>query len=228
MVDEMPVNSMPLFTDEELVDLQVVGRRLQRPAGHTFFAEGEEGDFALLITKGYVKVTCGKPPCIIDIRGPGTIVGEMAVILQQPRMATVTAFNDVQALYLPGAVWLQFLYGHPRAMHALWAMTADRASRSARKKVESELAIEQQLARNIVELIDLGIGEPAEDGSVVLRIHQQDLASLIGAKKLDSVKKVIARLREDDVEIIATGRQFIKILKPAALREIADGNLTTS
>lgn len=168
----------------------------------------------------------GRPPRIIDIRGPGDIVGEMAVIRRKPRMASIIAFDEVEALYLPGATWLRFLYDHPRAMHALLVMTDDMADRATMKNVESELAIEQQLAKRLIELTDCGLGEPAGDGTIVLRLSQQDLAALIGAKKLDSVKKIIARFKA--AGIVGTGRQAITIVQPATLRDVADGNLTVS
>ena len=49
---------------------------------------------------------------------------------------------------------------------------------------------------------------------------------MIGAKKLDSVKKVIRLLKAAGT--IATGRQQITILDLAALRDIADGDLAVS
>src|SRR5690349_9752260 len=110
MVVLPPEGAMPLLTDEELNELEVSGHEIRRSAGQPFFLEGEPGDFALLIRKGHVKVMRGSPPRIIDIRGPGAIIGEMAVIRTQPRMASVVAFGDVVALYLPGAAWLRFLY----------------------------------------------------------------------------------------------------------------------
>lgn len=226
MGDQLYEQPLPLLTDKELAELEGIGHTIHRSAGHPFFLEGEQGDFALLIRKGHVKAMRGRPPRIIDVRGPGEIVGEMAVIRRKPRMASIIAFDDVEALYLPGARWLRFLYDHPRAMHALLAMTDDMADRATRKNVDSELAIEQQLAKRVIELTDFGLGEPAGDGTVVLRLSQQDLAALIGAKKLDSVKKVIGRLKASG--IVGTGRQVITILDLAALREIADGNLTVS
>ncbi len=226
MDDQLYEQHLPLLTDEELAELEEIGHTIHRSAGHPFFLEGEQGDFALLIKKGHVKAMRGRPPRIIDIRGPGEIVGEMAVIRRKPRMASIIAFDDVEALYLPGARWLRFLYDHPRAMHALLAMTDDMADRATMKNVESELAIEQQLAKRVIELTDCGLGEPADDGAVVLRLSQHDLATLIGTKKLDSVKKVIRLLKA--AGIVDTGRQVITILKLAALREVADGNLTVS
>jgi CRP-like cAMP-binding protein len=180
----------------------------------------------LLITKGHVKVMRGAPPRIIDVRGPGSIIGEMAVIRNKPRIASVVAFDDVEALYLPGTRWLDFLYHHPRAMHALLATTADMADRATRKTVESELAVERQLAKRVIELIDSGLAEAADNGNPILRLSQHDLAALIGARKLDSVKKSIRLLKAGGV--IDTGRQFITILRPVILRDIADGTTTFS
>jgi CRP-like cAMP-binding protein len=226
MEDQLPEQRMPLIEGDELVELERIGHTIHRSAGHPFFLEGEQGDFALLIKKGHVKAVRGRPPRIIDVRGPDQIVGEMAVIRKKPRMASIIAFDEVEALYLPGAKWLQFLYAHPRAMHALLAMTDDMTDRATMKNVESELAIGQQLAKRVIELADSGLGEPADGGATVLRLSQHDVAALIGTRKLDSVKKIIRLLKAAGV--VDTGRQVIKILQPGALREVANGNLTVS
>lgn len=215
-----------LLTDEQLAELEEIGHTIHRSAGHPFFLEGEPGDFALLIKKGHVKALRGQPPRIIDIRGPGDIVGEMAVIRRVPRMASMVAFDDVEALYLPGARWLRFLEANFDVMLALLIMTADMADRATMKNVESELAIEQQLAKRLSELCDRGLAEPGPNGALVLRLSQQDLAALIGARKLDSVKKVMGRLRA--AGIINTGRQVVTIEQPTALLEVASGDRTVS
>jgi CRP-like cAMP-binding protein len=226
MEDHVWRTSPPLHTEEELCELEGIGPTIHRFAGHPFFLEGEPGDFALLIKKGYAKVMRGAPSRIVDVRGPGAIVGEMAVLRGKRRTASLVAFSDVEALYLPRVRWLRFLYGHPRTMHALLVMTDDMADRAVRKTVESELAVERQLAKRIIELVDMGLGEHNSDGSVVLRVSQHDLASLIGAKKLDSVKKVIKQIKVSG--IVDTGRQLIRIVQPDRLRQIADGGYTVS
>jgi len=217
---------MPLLTEEESAELRKVARAIRRSAGQPFFLEGEPGNFALLITEGHVKVMRGQPARIIDIRGPGQIVGEMVVVRPKPRMASVIAVNDVEALYLPGSLWLDFLYTHPRAMHALLVATEDMADRATLRAVESELAVEQQLAKRVIELVDEGVAEAGPDGSYALRFSQHDLAALIGARKLDSVKKIIARLKSAGV--VVTARQSITVVRPELMRDIADGNLTLS
>jgi CRP/FNR family transcriptional regulator, cyclic AMP receptor protein len=226
MEDSLYEQSQPLLTDEELVGLEEIGHVIRRSAGNAFMLEGEYGDFALLIKKGHVKVMAGKPPRIVAIRGPGDMIGEMAAIRRKPRSASVFAMNEVEALYLPAARWLQFLYNHPRAMHAQWAAEAERTEQATKKIVESELAVGQQLAKALIELTDAGIGEHTSGGAVELQLTQHDLAAMIGAKKLDSVKKVIRLLKADGT--IATGRQQITILDLAALRDIANGDLAVS
>jgi len=224
--DSLYEQGRPLLTDEELADLEEVGHTIRRSAGNAFMLEGEYGDFALLIKKGHVKVVTGRPPRIVAIRGPGEMVGEMAAIRRKPRSASVFALDDVEALYLPAAGWLRFLYDHPRAMHAQWAAEAERTEQATRKIVESELAVGQQLAKALIELTDSGIGEHTSESTVVLRLSQQDLAAMIGAKKLDSVKKVIRLLKAAGT--IATGRQQLTILDLAVLRDIANGDLAVS
>jgi hypothetical protein len=108
-------------------------------------------------------------------------------------------------------------------MHAQWAAEADRTAQATGKIIESELAVGQQLAKEIVELVDKGLAK-TDGGAVTLELSQYDLASLIGTKKLDSVKKVIRQLKAEGT--VSTSRQAIMILDLAALRGIAIGDLT--
>jgi CRP/FNR family transcriptional regulator, cyclic AMP receptor protein len=221
----------PLITEAELETLvKMIEERTGRPPrpitrgpGHTFFLEGEPGDFALLLQKGHVKVLSGRPARIIAVRDPGEIVGEMAVSRGKPRSASIVAWDEVVALPLPAETWVDFLYDHPRAMHAQWAAEADRTAQATSKIVESELAVGQQLAKEIVRLMDKGLAK-TDGGAVTLELSQYDLASLIGTKKLDSVKKVIRQLKAEG--IVSTSRQAIMLLDLAALRSIATGDLT--
>lgn len=225
MEDPLFQQGTPLLKSEELAALEPLGHTIRRPAGDTLFAEGEDTDFALLIRKGHVKIMAGQPPRTVAIRHTGEIVGEMSAILEKPRTASVIAFDEVEALFIPGKTWLKFLFDYPRAMRAQLVAAEERLDQATRKIIESDLAIEQRLARVLTALIDDGLGTPTDDGAL-LRLGQQDLAALIGASKLDSVKKVIRMFRASG--IVATGRQAITIRDRAALREIANGTTTAS
>ena len=67
-------------------------------AGEILFSEGDAGDTAFLVAQGAVQVTReinGKETVLGEI-GPGQILGEMALINNQPRMATAKAKEDTE------------------------------------------------------------------------------------------------------------------------------------
>jgi CRP-like cAMP-binding protein len=215
----------PPLTEEQLSLLEARGHAIHRSAGQPFFLEGELTDFALLLRKGHVKVMAGKPPRTIAIRRTGEFVGEMAAVLHMPRSASVIAFDDVQALYLPAAKWKSFLHENPDFMYALLVASQLRLVQATQKIVESDLAVEQRLARALVELVSDGVADQTEEGAV-LRLGQLDLAAMIGASKLDSVKKIVRTFKEKG--IVTTGRQVMIVRDLAVLRDIANGDATAS
>jgi CRP-like cAMP-binding protein len=66
--------------------------------GQTIFTEGEPGTEAFLIRSGYVTISKMDGPKRVELatRGPGEIMGEMALIDEKPRSATLTAKTKVE------------------------------------------------------------------------------------------------------------------------------------
>lgn len=66
--------------------------------GQTLFAEGESGAEAYLVRSGYVSILKqdGDRKIELATRGPGEIIGEMALIDDKPRSATVMAKTKVE------------------------------------------------------------------------------------------------------------------------------------
>jgi len=66
--------------------------------GQTIFAEGDPGTEAYLVRSGYVAIwkQDGDRNIELATRGPGEIMGEMALIDDKPRSATVTAKTKVE------------------------------------------------------------------------------------------------------------------------------------
>lgn len=224
-VDELAdLQGTPLITDEEMIHLEQVGQTLRREEGHTFFLEGEETDYALLIKKGHVKVVMGLRPHIITIRGPGSMVGEMAALWPQPRTASAITIDAVEVLHLSAAAWRRFLFNNRRAMYAQLVFACSQSYENAKQIVNTDLAAEQRLAKTLLELTDQGVGKATNRG-ITIPLSQQDLAALSGAS-IDSIKKVVRTFKEQ--KMIATGRQAIYLLNSEALAEIADGNRTAA
>jgi len=64
-------------------------------AGETVMKEGEPGDEAYLVERGALEVRRGEQVTLARL-GPGDWVGEMSLLLDEPRSATVIAATDAQ------------------------------------------------------------------------------------------------------------------------------------
>lgn len=65
--------------------------------GAVIIREGDPGREAYLVREGFVEIskTDGAKPVLLATRGPGAIIGEMALIDDSPRSAAVTARGRV-------------------------------------------------------------------------------------------------------------------------------------
>jgi CRP-like cAMP-binding protein len=57
------------------------------PSGVEVFRTGDPGDVMYVVMAGYANILVGKT--IVEIAAPGSVVGEMALVDQKPRSATV-------------------------------------------------------------------------------------------------------------------------------------------
>lgn len=213
-----------LLNEEELATLEGIGSTLRRGDGHVFMREGEVSDFLLLIKKGHVKVTTGQPPRIVAFRGPGETVGELGVIDDEPRSATVIAWGDVEVLHVPATELRKFLDQHRRAEQALHTAVRKRLAQATRKISDSDLAMERRIAKALTELVQNGICEVV-DGIPTIRLSQKDLASISGAS-VEAIKKIVRVFKASG--FIDTRRFQLRITDVDALRRIADGKPTSS
>ncbi|MFH0906657.1 MAG: cyclic nucleotide-binding domain-containing protein [bacterium] len=76
------------------------------------FHEGEPGNETMyLIKKGTVEIS--KDGILIARIGPGEPVGEMSLLLEESRTATVRAIGDVEALEITGKNFAEILSKEP-------------------------------------------------------------------------------------------------------------------
>jgi MFS family permease len=81
--------------------------------GDVIIREGEPGNRFYVIDRGQVAVTAGGTP--VGRRGAGEYVGEIALLRDVPRTATVTAVTEVTLYALERDVFLTAVTGHPRS-----------------------------------------------------------------------------------------------------------------
>jgi len=72
-------------------------------AGEFVFRQGDRGDEAYLIDRGDVEIILERKTgtVVLAIAGRGEIIGEMALIDRQPRMASARAKTDVMLVVIP-------------------------------------------------------------------------------------------------------------------------------
>ncbi len=98
-------------------------------AGDVILRQGDNGDCAYIIESGRVDISIERPggkSHSVGTRGPGTMIGEMALVDNAPRTATITALEDCtlrSAEASPSSLTLR----QPTRMDA-WAIT-NRATR---------------------------------------------------------------------------------------------------
>jgi CRP/FNR family transcriptional regulator, cyclic AMP receptor protein len=93
-------------------------------AGSVLISQGDTGAGLYIITSGKVRITQANNPDRaeeeIGTSGAGDVLGEMALLDDLPRSATVTAVDDVTALLLPVWEFRAAVRSHPDiALHML-------------------------------------------------------------------------------------------------------------
>src|SRR6185437_15867881 len=77
----------------------------------TLFSAGDPGDGCYRVNEGLLKVSITSPngaERILAILGPGSIVGDMAMIDERPRSASVTGLRDCKLAFISRAAFEAF------------------------------------------------------------------------------------------------------------------------
>ena len=126
---------VPLFSELAPEDLQRIGATATErlyPVEEPIVREGELGDELVVIVEGSVRVVRGSGPDERTIRTyeAGDHFGELAVLREQPRAATVIAATAVRGLVIDGEGLRAILRERPEASMAMLATLAERISRA--------------------------------------------------------------------------------------------------
>ena len=119
----------PLFeglSDQELQHLVDNAKHITVKAGEILMKQGEPGDSAYVVIDGGFEIQKQSGPSVIkiDVRKPGEIIGEMALLSNAPRSATVIAVCDSETLCISQDAFENLLLTSPSATIAVlhWVM----------------------------------------------------------------------------------------------------------
>jgi predicted MFS family arabinose efflux permease len=123
------LRSQPLFEPLPPPTLEYLAGRLVRRrvgAGETILTQGEQGDAFFVIADGTVDVT--PTDGVARQLGPGESFGEIALLREIPRTATVVATTDVELLELAGEEFVAAVSGNADALRAADAVVRARVA----------------------------------------------------------------------------------------------------
>ena len=169
--------------------------------GRTLFEIGAEGDGCYWLEEGVLKVSVAShqgSERILAILGPGSIVGELAMIDGLPRSATVQALRDCRLTFVARKSFLEALQHHPEIYSHLVATLVARL-RQADEEVAaaSFLSLQARVAHALLQFAK-HLGEPAETrGEIVIRhkLRQNDLAALADVAR-ENVSRILSEWKK--------------------------------
>jgi len=104
------------MSDTDLTQLAALVDECDVPDGTVLVRQGDIGRSSYVIVDGWAAVSVSGTA--IAAVGPGDHVGEMALLDNQPRSATVTAKSPMRVLEIGPAAMSRFLH-HPEVLRAI-------------------------------------------------------------------------------------------------------------
>jgi CRP-like cAMP-binding protein len=100
--------------------------------GQVLFTVGETADGGYIIQRGSFSLSTERGNEAEVVAGPGTLLGESALIAETKRPATARAREDSVVLRISRSMFLRMLEGYPDAAQRLRDLLASRANQWAR------------------------------------------------------------------------------------------------
>lgn len=229
------LHHIPFFRSLSPETLLMISAKLQKihfEHGEIIFDEGSFGEALYLIESGQVKVSVstavGQPERVINYLGPGNFFGEMALLLDQRRSATITATIDADLWVLHKADMDDLLVDHPQLALQITKELSSRLSDATReidKRPGHNLSVvfgsePWRLAGHIYNL--------TQESVVLLDITGQDLAGQAGLdyqhNKLSILEAVADHSSEtlaETLSILADGYEWVLIALPPGYSQVS-------
>ena len=122
---------IPLFQHIEPAKLKLLAftsERVAFEAGHVLFKEGDMGDAAYIIMEGAAEVTVASPagPVVVANLGRNAFVGEIAILCDVPRTATVKAASELVTLRISKELFFRLIVEFPQIGIEIMRVLAER------------------------------------------------------------------------------------------------------
>ena len=215
------LHRVPLFStlaDEDLAQVAAVALPRKFGATEIVFREGDASDTCYVIRRGHARALREHPDgrsITLAQFGPGDIFGELAMLDDERRSATIETLEETEVLAILGHDMRRLLREHPeisvKLIVALGRRLRETNERLARQSFQT---VQSRVAKVLAQLVETARAEGAGDGDVLITATQAELAQLAGSSR-ESASRFLAVLERTG--IINQGRGRLVVKDPAAL-----------
>lgn len=143
------LRNIPMFANVEPTQLKLLAftsQRLTFGAGQDLFRLGDVGDCAYIIISGEADVLVDKEGTEVAVAkaGKNEIVGEIAILCNVPRTATIRAVTELTALKIPKDLFFRLIAEFPDMGVQVMAELARRLHRTTQQLTEALAKLEDR------------------------------------------------------------------------------------
>lgn len=219
------LSHLPFFkglTTQQIQEINPLFVERGYESGEMIHAEGDPANRLYVVADGIVKLTQiaqnGKE-VLLDLLKSGEFFGSLTHNPQDRYAHSAYAQTPVCTLSLEGSQFRQILKNHPQSMLLVMDIMAEKLQHSqAMLRLVSAASVEQRIAYILLKLADK-LGEKNALGLLIqMPLSREDIASLT-ALTTETVSRAMSKLQKNGV--IKTGRQWVVILQPEKLQQLA-------
>jgi CRP/FNR family cyclic AMP-dependent transcriptional regulator len=165
------------------------------------FSAGDEGNGCYRIDSGLLKLSILSEDGgerILDMLGPGCMVGELSMIDAAPRSTAVYAVRNSQLSFISRAAFVAYAEQHPELYQHVTSLLAQRVREMNDIAVAwSFLSLEGRVAYALLELEE-ACGEEIDGGRVLIKqkIEQSDIAGMAGMAR-ENASRILTKFIRD-------------------------------
>ena len=143
------LRNIPMFANVEPTQLKLLAftsQRLTFGAGQDLFRLGDVGDAAYIILSGEADVLVDKEgtEVVVAKAGKNELVGEIAILCNVPRTATIRATTELTALKIPKDLFFRLVADFPDMGVQVMCELARRLHRTTQKLTEALAKLEDR------------------------------------------------------------------------------------
>jgi signal transduction histidine kinase len=187
---------LPIFgqlADEHLSKLCEIAEPASILAGELLVEEGSPGDALFIIVDGEFEVTkrAGKSDVVMAIRRSGEMLGEMSLLEQVPRSASVRALRDSRVLAVSREAFYTLLANNPPAVLAILRTFIERL-----RSTETLMVQHDKLAS--LGILAAGLAHELNNPAAAVRRSADQLREVLG--RWQSISIDMDRLTFDEAQ----------------------------